>query len=108
LESAQQANKVNLDDGYRSLGLQLGGEKIFKFKLLKDLLENLLDDSDLRIKAILNTNKGWTIFNGAHQQLDMTMITEADDNRIELIAREGSLLAKSELQKHLAACLLVD
>ena len=93
-------------DGYTNVGLKLDAEKVFNYKSLEALFKGLMSDPSLRIKAILNTDEGWYIFNCAQQQFDSAAISSADDNRIEVISRVGRVtLTQGNLKEMLNKCV---
>ncbi len=76
--------KSNGLDGYQSLGCQFPAGTVFEFDKLRALFQQW---GDVRIKAILHTDKGWRFFNGVGQQLESGEINAAEDNRLEVIVR---------------------
>jgi len=81
---------VTEQDGYQSMACQFSAETVFSYDSLQRLFREWGErDDDIRIKAILHTDRGWMIFNGIGQQLEHSKIEMAVDNRLELIARGG-------------------
>ncbi len=96
-----------MSDGYRSVGVKFPVNNLFDINDLNVQFKEFASNG-FRIKAILNTTKGWKIFNGSGQQMSLESIDSADDNRVEIIAREGKVsFNKKDLTEKLEACLVV-
>jgi G3E family GTPase len=78
----QLSNKA---DGYQSFGHIFPAEICFDFQSLNLLLDQFKVE---RIKAILNTNKGWFIVNGSGENLQYIPIKPSNNNRIEIITTQ--------------------
>ena len=89
-------------DGYHSEGWTFSQEHIFDFDKITLLFAQF---EQTRIKAILQTNKGWKIFNIQGNQKKVTAIDSAKDSRLEIISRNQRILNKEKLDLQLNRCL---
>ncbi len=101
-----EINDSSIIDGYESTGYIFPKETIFDYDKLIVLFEQWKVE---RIKAVLQTDKGWKIFNIHNQQLAIIDINESRDNRIEVIrCVEDTRSSKNakELEALIKSCFL--
>ncbi|RTZ64592.1 MAG: GTP-binding protein [Aquificaceae bacterium] len=90
-------------DGYHSEGWIFSQDDIFDFNKITSFFE-LFEKT--RIKAILQTNQGWKVFNIQDKQKQTDTIAAAADSRLEIISYNQQKLNKEKLSLQLAHCLL--
>ncbi len=75
-------------DGYRSLSCRLSPAYCFRLDGLETLFRRW---GDVRIKAILQTDRGWLIFNGAGDAISTSEAPPGGDNRLEVVGPEDAI-----------------
>jgi len=80
--SHHQPDSGQRSDGYQSHGWVYPEGEIFNYDCLLKLFQDLCPE---RIKAVMHTDRGWTIFNGQSGKIDTTEIETALDSRLEII-----------------------
>jgi len=78
----------NKTDGFQSIGYTFPAQSCFDYAQLYDYVSQLEVE---RIKGILNTNKGWFIINGTHDNINYVSTTPSAYSRIEIITRQNDL-----------------
>ncbi len=97
----ESTNKLKTDaskDGFYSEAWQFSKETVFSYDKLVLFLEQF---NQSRIKAVLNTDNGWFIFNIQGKQKEIYAIGSSADNRLEIISRENDKLDKKALNQQL-------
>jgi G3E family GTPase len=87
-------------DGYQSTGWIFPAETRFDFEKLTSCFQTIEAE---RIKAVLNTDKGWFVFNAHERQLNTLAIDASADNRLEIISR---LLQNQKLEQQVKDCMI--
>lgn len=82
----------NSGEGYYSCGWVCAPSQEFNYQ---QVVDTLLDLQVERVKAVLRTNKGPVTFNLSDGDLNITMLDEAADSRIEFLTRNQALAAKT-------------
>ncbi len=101
-EFSDNKKSTSEKDGYHSEGWIFSQEHIFDFDKINLLFAQF---EQTRIKAILQTNKGWKIFNIQDDQEEITTINSAEGNRLEIISRNQKKLNKKEIDRQINRCL---
>ena len=99
-ENAAHEQITNQDEGFHSRGWFYADEQIFDYEQISSLFEQL---SLERIKGVLNTNKGCFIFNNHQQQMSVTAVTDQNNNRLEMIARNADW---ETIEQQINQCLI--
>lgn len=93
------ASAAPLTDGFQSAGWVFSADTCFDDEKLVACFGRM--DAE-RIKAVVQTDKGWFIFNRQGGQLDRTTIETSQDNRLEIISRA---LQRREMEQWLRECI---
>lgn len=92
----------NQGDGFHSLGWLINGDWQFSSSALYSWLSGLPFE---RVKAVLNTDQGWRIYNLREGILTETPVEPVEDNRLEMIDLEP--LDSSALEAAWRGCLII-
>ena len=90
---------INAADGYQSCGWVFTQDSRFDYERLNKFLGEL---SMERIKAVLLTNKGWFIINGADGEITISAGKPSNNSRIEMLAESAHW---EEIDTGLKQCL---
>ncbi len=93
-------------DGYQTHGWRFPQEAIFDFDKLMRFFDQF---KQTRIKAILQTSKGWMVFNIQDEQHDISAVERVDsgiENKLEIISRDEQQLNKQALNLQLKEALI--
>jgi G3E family GTPase len=101
-KQSNTAQRDSAKDGYHSEGWQFSKEKVFDFDKLMHLFGRF---DEIRIKAILRTNKGWMVFNIQDDQQEIYVVDSSADNRLEMISRDMDKLNRIELDQQINRCV---
>ena len=101
-ETNNKRKVVGERDGHHSEGWTFSQDHTFDFKKITLFFEQF---DNTRIKAILQTNHGWKVFNIQDNQKEVTTINSAEASRLEIISRNQQQLNKAELDLQLNHCL---
>jgi len=89
-------------DGYYNQGWQFSNKNIFDY----DKVTHFFNQFDnVRIKAILQTNQGWMVFNIKDEQKEIYAIESSADNRLEIIGRDIEVMDKEKLDEEINRCI---
>jgi G3E family GTPase len=78
----------NEADGYQSVGYLFPAHMSFDYEQLTRLVSQLTVQ---RIKALVNTNKGWIIMNGTDDSINTVPSSPAANSRLEIITLQNHL-----------------
>ena len=83
-EHSHQSKQNNqITSNTNTIGFNYPKELVFDYERISKLLLGF--KQEIRIKAVIHTNKGWKIFNIQNQQKQISDIEYSDDSRLEFI-----------------------